>query len=141
MYTLKKKYYESGQLMMENEFKKGKPSINLKEYNEQGEIINTKPDIIIKALDRVAFENKYILKLSLSSKSQRVQYYFGELEDGKYLPAGLEKVNSKNGIGTYEIPVYRGTTIMKKLHVIAKKKTSLNNTQIITRTYNLAVSY
>ncbi len=137
----KKKYYKSGQLMMENEFKEGQPSKNLKEYDEKGNLLIDTPTIVVQAIDRVALENSYILKFSLSSKSQRVKFYLGELKEGKFMPLYAEEVNTKSGVGTYEIPVYRGTTIMKELHIIAKKTSKLNNTQLITGTYNLAVKY
>ena len=138
---LKQKFYENGKLMMENEYLNGKPSIELKEYDEKGNLIDNKTEIEIEVIDNIALTNEYILKLSLSSKSQRVKYYQGKLTEGKFLPPLYNEIPSKYGVGTYKIYIYRGTTMMEKINLIAKKKTKLGHTQIITKTYNLAVSY
>ncbi|MBN1118713.1 MAG: hypothetical protein JXA77_15990 [Bacteroidales bacterium] len=136
---IKRKYYLNGKLKMENEYKDGRPSVNLKEYDMKGNLVTDYPEIIIEAVDRLAINNKYLLKFYFSNKSRTAEFYLGELEDNKYIPANLIAIETQNGVGTYEVWVPKGSLIMKEISVIGKKKTTENNTYITTKKYNLAV--
>ena len=140
---IKQKFYPNGNIKMENMYENGKPSVNLKEYDVNGNLKSIdKPKIVISKVDRAALDNTYTLKLSLSNNSKRVKYYFGTLTEHGYTPSFMEPISTKNGVGTYVIPVYRGTMIMKKLHIIAKWKTpEQGNTCLLTTSYNLAIKY
>jgi hypothetical protein len=136
---IKKKYHGNGLLMMENEFKNGQPSINLKEYDAYGKIKTNYPSIIIEGVDRVLLEQQYILYVSFSDKSRSAEFYIGELDDNKFLPAHLPEYATTNGVAKIEMPVPPGTVIMKTITIIGKKRTTDGNSFVTTKKYNLAV--
>lgn len=133
-------FYESGRIMAEVPYKDNKPGMGLKEYNESGKLITSYPQIIIREINHLAMENKFILKISLSNKSGRVKFYTGKLDEGIYFnDRALIPLNTENGEAEYYVYVFPRGMVMEKLNIIANYKTPRGNPYIIQKKYNLAV--
>jgi len=134
---VQKKYYESGNLMAEIPYQNGEVQIGLKEYTKDGKLKKIYPTIKYELIDKLAFENKYILRLYLSNKSKAVKYYkyykFPEQNT-----SWKEKIKSKDGVGNLVYNIYKGDYIMKKEIIRAEYKTSLGNIYVIEKTINVA---
>jgi len=135
---IQKKYYEDGKLMAEIPFKKGKVMPGLKEYTKSGKLKKIYPDLIIQPIDKLAFENKYILRCFLTDKPKGTEY-FKVLDDPKYDFVYYYKLELTNGYADIEYFVVGGGYVMEKVVVRAEYKTTLRNTYVVEKDYNLAI--
>ena len=79
-----------------------------------------------------------IVRISLSQKA-RVEYYKGELTDGKYIGDKAEKLyTERDGTAVIVYNLSPGQFVMEKLNIIAKIKTDLGNYLITERTFRVA---
>lgn len=138
---VQKKYYENGKLQAEIPYKDAQPGIGLKEYTPEGKLITNYPEIIIQENNQIAASDKFILKIYLSKRSVKDQFYLDELDQGIYLKRYMYEIPTENGVATrvYEVPP--GYVKFEKINIIAKSKTSLGNTYITQRSYNLAIQH
>jgi len=136
---VQKGYYEDGSLKFEMPYKNGDPGTGLKEYSKTGKLITNYPVIVIKEVNHLAMNNMYILKLSLSNQSGKVQFYRGELEEGKYLTRKVMSMISENGVAEYVVSVAPGAMAIEKLNFVASVKTPMGNPCILQKRFNLAV--
>lgn len=90
-----KRYHENGTLQAEYEYKNGNPGTGLKEFSQSGKPIN-QPTLIVSA-NRTA--SGYYISARLSNDLKNVDYFIGNLIEGKYLPNGLKGLQVKNGLG------------------------------------------
>lgn len=140
MHGIQKRYRRSGELMAEVPYHDDHLCMGLKEYNPDGRLKEQYPKIVITAIDKTLLNDRYILRFSLSDKSEGgVEYFLGELSDEKYIEDYTERVPVKNGVGQIEYPAPPGTFLMRQINVIAKVKTSQGNYHITQRTYNLSI--
>lgn len=138
---IRKKYWEDGKLMSEEHFVDDFPCNSLKEYQTDGSMKMEYPTIIITPVDRLREEGSYVLNLSLSNKSKRVKYYKGKLSPSGCLTGGLEPllVDSGTGIGQVRYYLSPGAFQMEEVHVIAAFETSMRNTFLAQKSYNLSI--
>jgi hypothetical protein len=123
-----KRYHRDGTLQAEYEYKNGNPAVGLKEYSQSGKPLK-QPSLILSA-NRVA--TGYYISARLSKKQKNVDYFVGDLIEGKYLPSGLKGLQVKNGLG--EIVVDASN---KKVTVTAVYHTRYRNKCLLTKTINL----
>ena len=136
---IRKTYYKDGTLMAEAPYKNSYPGLGLKEYKSDGKPDKDNVKIIVNSIDRLAMENLYLLKLSLSSKKPGTKFFVGELADGKYLHQYLWPLEPENGVATYRINLPKGTFEMSTLVISASYQTSKSNYALISTNYNLAI--
>ncbi len=135
---IQKKYYKDGKIMAEIPYEKGEVIPGLKEYSKSGNLKKAYPGLIIEAIDHLAFESKYILRISFSPKIKKAKYYqVLKLSDESY--TYLKELNKKNGCGELEYFVSKGGYVMEKVRFRAEYKTSLGNTYVVEKKYNVAV--
>lgn len=132
-------YYKDGSVMAEAPFKEGYPGLGLKEYNMDGELIDDTPQLLIRPVDRVAMEDKYILELRLKPTKPGTVFYIGDLEEGKYIHIGLWPLEPQNGIARYVIKVRKGSFRMEVLSISARYQTDKSNYGVVSKKFNLAV--
>lgn len=137
--SIVKTYWPGGKLQAENYFRLGEASVGLKEYDKMGNLIK-QPQIIIREINQAALLNTVKLAISLSQGSKKADFYSGELKDGKYFDADLQKMYNNNGVVTQQYYVAKRTSLIKKVSVVTKSRTELGNTLILHKYYNLAVS-
>ena len=133
---IQKKYYEDGKLMAEIPYLRGEVQPGTKEYTSDGTLKKIVPEIIIEPIDKMAFENKYLLRISLSKKQKDTKFTRIVEIEGTHHKVGLS-VNE----GMAEIPWYvaKGTYVMEKVKIEAEYVTHLGNPVKLVKTYNLAI--
>lgn len=135
---IQKKYYKNEKLMAEIPYEKGRIMPGLKEYMKSGKLKKKHPRLIIEPIDRMAFENKYALRLSLSNNAKKVKY-FQVMKFNNSNRTHLKELDSENGIGEIIYFVSKGGFVMEQVHIRAEFKTSLGNTYVLEKKYNVAV--
>ncbi len=135
---LQKKYYETGKVMAVIPYENGMIRPGLKEYNKSGKLKKKYPELIIKPIDNLAFENKYTLRCYLSNKSKKAK--FSRWIKKSYSDKrALVQVENKNGFADFDFFVSRGGYLMSKEKIRVEFKTVLGNIYVIEKEYNLAV--
>jgi hypothetical protein len=160
---ISRKYYEDGKLSQETPYDSGKihgiqkkfrkdgtpafeapyyfdnACVGLKEYYLNGTLVEKYPKIVITTEDRLWKEFKYVVRIALSEKA-KVEFYRGELTDGKYIGAKASRLYlENNGTSFIEYYVHPGQFVMEKVNIIAKVKTDLGNYFITQKSINVAV--
>jgi len=121
---VEKKYHNTGKIMAELFWAHGEPLPGLKEYDFNG-----------KALRQpyIAVDGDRKLEIKLSNGDEKVTFFIGKLADGQPMAgAGLEALPVNKGIATYTLKAGQ-----KSLDLVALRKTSMKNPQILTHTYEL----
>ncbi len=138
MEGIRKKYYRNGNLKAEIPFRNGYPVRGLKEYNVNGNPVNKNyPEIIFNPIDKLAFENEYILEFRLSDNRKNVKYFLvKETDADRKLRIEL---TSKDGKGKREFYVPPGQFVMEKITILAMTKTKMGNVYVTEKTHNLAI--
>jgi hypothetical protein len=139
IHGIKKKYRKDGSPAYEAPYHYNQPCVGLTELFLSGRPVDNYPKIVITPKDDLLQSNMFTLELSLSDKSKLVEFYKGELMDGKYIGSSAREIYNSNGIGKLFYVVPPGGYEMETLKIIAKIKTDLNNYYITTTSYNLAI--
>jgi hypothetical protein len=139
VHGIKKKYRKDGTPAYEAPYHYDQPCVGLTELFLSGRPVDNYPTIVITEKDELLRSNLFTLELRLSNKSQSVEFYHGELTDGKYIGKSAREIYMSNGVGKLIYVVPPGGFEMAKLNIIAKVKTDLNNYYITTTRYNLAI--
>jgi hypothetical protein len=139
IHGIKKKYRKDGMPAYEAPYHYDQPCVGLTELYLSGRPVDNYPKIVITPKDELLKSNMFTLELSLSDKSNLVEFYKGELTNGKYIGAGAQEIYMSKGVGKLFYVIPPGGFQMEKLNIIAKVKTDLNNYYITKTTYNLAI--
>jgi antitoxin component YwqK of YwqJK toxin-antitoxin module len=134
--SLVKTYWPSGKLKAELYFKMGNPAIGLKEYDKQGNLIK-EPSIVILEDNQLDLRDIINLKIYLSDRNKEVDFYEGELVDGKYFNPEYGRLAATDGVVIQQYYVKRRSTLNEKINIMAKCKTELGNTLVLFKTYYL----
>jgi antitoxin component YwqK of YwqJK toxin-antitoxin module len=137
--SIVKTYWPGGKLQAEVFFKKGEPAVGLKEYDKNGTPVK-QPTIVFKELDQLSLFSKIELRIFLSDKTSEVQFYKGELKEGKYLNAKTPVIFSRKGVASLYYTVPKGRAIRERINIISRSRTEYGNTLVLQRVYNLSVS-
>lgn len=135
---VQKKYYENGKLKAEIPYEDNKVQPGLKEYREDGSQIAKYPKIRFQEIDKLAFENKLILKVYLEPKGRKTKYSRIKKIEGKEYDISLSG-QTKNSSAYIEYRLNPGRSVMEKVKVRVKTTTKLGNPLIIIKSYNLAI--
>jgi hypothetical protein len=137
---LTKKYRENGNLMSEAIFKNGYEGTDLKEYLTDGELKKIYPKIIIKTENKLKANGTFIINVSISNKSEKVEYYLGQLDEGIFLSDKLvRQYNVTKGVLSFTINLQRGEIAEGEYYFVAKEITRLNNVHIMARKHSVKV--
>lgn len=135
---IEKTYKSDGKLLAEVPYKDGQPGIGVKEYGSKG-LFKNNPTIVVEEIDHMLRNNEYILKIYLSDKSTNVEFYLGELTEGKYLNEKLTSIITKRGVGEMKYTMPPNSFIMDKLNIVAKR-TSYQGVAFVTQTkFNVSI--
>jgi hypothetical protein len=135
---IQKKYYEDGKLMAEIPYRKGVLLVGTKEYNKEGKLKKNYPEIIIEPVDKMAFENKYYLRASLTKNDPDAKFYEVKYLDGKKYDI---PVPIKNGVAELNWFVPENAFIMEKVTVAVEYNTVLSNPVRLEKSFNLAADH
>jgi hypothetical protein len=130
-------YYKNGKLAAEVPYKYGEVEPGMKEYSRDGKLIsNNSPTIVIRPIDNMSTQNKYILQLSLSNKSENVSFSRVYFEKDK---KSIIKIPTNKGIGNVIFPVKPGSVIKDDVILEASFETVYGNPYVTRTTYKLAI--
>ncbi|MBN2775374.1 MAG: hypothetical protein JXR31_14050 [Prolixibacteraceae bacterium] len=120
-----RRYHKNGNLQAEYEYKEGLPAIGLKEFKDSGIAVKL-PQLIVETNK---LNSNFYITARLSNNSKKVDYYIGELFEGKYLPAKLKGLQIRDGVGEVLVPL---TT--KSITITATYTTQYQNKYIVSKT-------
>jgi len=123
-----KRYHDNGELQAVYEYKNGLPAIGLKEYSRTGKELE-QPQLILNS-NRV--QSGIYISAKLTKPMSNVDFYLGELVEGKYFPENLKGLQIKNGVGE----VIVDASIMS-VTITAFYSTRYSNRGLVTKTIRL----
>jgi hypothetical protein len=135
----KKKYRKDGTPAYQAPYHYDQPCVGLTELFLSGRPVDTYPKIVITPKDDMLRSNMFTLEFTLSNKSRMVEYYKGQLTDGKYIGSSAKEIYVSNGVGKLFYVIPPGAFEMEQMNIIAKVKTDLGNYYITQAKYNLAI--
>jgi hypothetical protein len=142
MHGIQKKYRRSGKLMAEIPYFEGHLCVGIKEYTTEGVVKVRYPDIEITPINTVQKDNSFILEISMSDNSKGVDYYTGELVDGKYIKEEMNSIfDTKGGVARIHYTIPKGDSRNETINIIAKVKTAQSNYYITQKSYRLSVRH
>lgn len=139
IHGVKKKYRKDGTPAYEAPYYYDHPCVGLTELFLSGRPVDNYPTIVITPKDEMLRSNLFTLEFTLSDKSKLVEYYKGQLTDGKYIGSSAKEIYVSNGVGKLIYVIPPGAFEMEQLNIIAKVKTDLGNYYITQKNYNLAI--
>jgi len=139
---IQKKYWEGGKLKSEILFDNNRMCSGLKEYTNSGKQ-KTTPRIVIKHVNLLKETGMYHLELSLDNSYKSVQFFIGELEDGKCFPLKVNKVmnelETRKGKAVFKFSIPKGHNIDREIPVVARVKSPYLNYYILSAKANVSV--
>jgi antitoxin component YwqK of YwqJK toxin-antitoxin module len=136
IHGIKKSWHENGNVRSVQEYANGKPLPGLKEWSEDG-TPKKMPELQLRRIDRMIYENKYIIECSLSEKSKSIKYY-KIINKGSSNEDKLRLTESR-GVAHYEVYLREGEFHMEDLCIRAESKTLLGNNLVLEQTIRLAL--
>lgn len=133
---IEKHYYKNGKLACEIPYLNGEPEPGLKEYNSGGVLIGNMPTIVVTPINKMAYESKYILQLSLSNKSHAVAFARVNFEKDKKIS---QEIETHQGVGELTFVVRPGNGYREKVILEASYLTAYSNPYVTRTTYNLSI--
>ncbi|MEQ9303235.1 MAG: hypothetical protein RJQ14_04910 [Marinoscillum sp.] len=134
-----RRYYEDGTMESETPYKEDYAGKGLKEYMKSGKLKEKYPKLIVRGIDQVKVNGKYIIEVYFDSNPGRGTYYIGELTEGKYMNYRIDELERTNYRGRIEFAPAPGVMIMEKLTFVGEYKTPTGNKYIVDEEFNLAI--
>lgn len=140
---VQRRYRADGTLSAEVTFNNDEPCRGLVEYTLKGEKKKKYPTIVIEEVNRILASGKFLVVVSMSDKTNAVEFFEGKLAQGGCFDPKLAIAIDKIGPGrsALEFDVAPGTFSMQQLNIIAKVRTALGNTYLTERAHNLSIEY
>ncbi len=137
---VRKRFRQNGKLYSEMPYYLDHPTVGLKEYTTSGEQKKKYPEITVEAIDQILTNDSYILRISMSDNSKKVEYYIGELTEDKYIGNdAIRMVSQRPGVLELRYNMPKGTFIMEEPNIIAKVTTKLKNIYITQKTHSVSI--
>lgn len=136
-----RKYWESGKLKSEMMYFDNLLSTGLKEVSNTGKV-KKMPVIKVEKINRLKETGEYWLKMKLSNGRSKVQFYLGDLIDGKYFPAdgrGFMAIDTKNGVAVYKIRIGKGEQLIGDFKLVAIETTAYQNKRLLHKNIPLNI--
>ena len=125
--------------MAEIPYFEGHQCVGLKEYTSDGKVKVRYPTIVVTPINNLKAAEEYILEISMSDDSKGVEYYTGDLVDGKYIKEEMNTIfDTKNGVARLRFAIPKGDRRDEQLNIIAKVKTAQSNYYITQTSYHLS---
>lgn len=122
------RYHRSGTLQAEYEYKNGLRAVGLKEYTESGKAIEAPSLLLTK--HRIA--TGYLIQARLNDDFDNVDYYIGDLLEGKYMPKKMKALQTRNNIGEVVVSQTSGTVT-----ITAEYSTRYRNRGVVSKSIQL----
>ncbi|WP_372753601.1 toxin-antitoxin system YwqK family antitoxin [Labilibaculum sp.] len=139
---IQKKFWENGHLKSELYYEKDMLSRDLKEYTKSGKE-KTVPSIKVEKIDLLKSSEEYVLRFRLSNGRKNVQFYQGNLIEGKFFPSkgtkGFVVLKTVGGVGELRVRVPKGFNVNKKIPIVAVEKTAYQNDRLLSTVVPLVI--
>ncbi|MCG8410081.1 MAG: hypothetical protein MI739_02225 [Bacteroidales bacterium] len=136
MHGIRKTYYQNGKIQAKIPYKEGELQEGTVEYDEKGNIIKHKPEIIFKTQDLGQHSGNYVLQLSLSKEYSKVQFFEERTAlNGEKMRV---RINTRFGVGTLNFYVSRDESKKEDVKIYAKFNTRLHTPVLIYANYKFA---
>jgi hypothetical protein len=132
---IKKSFYENGKIMAEAPYLNDYPGTELKEYNSKGILIKDDTYILIKETNRAVAGSLLYLEITLSQSHPGINFFHGELKEGKYLSESIWPLPYENGKSRYTFPLPSRGAKIEPILFIASYQTDNSNYKVITKKY------
>lgn len=134
------KYREDGKVMSVAQYENNSPCLGLKEYLLDGSPKKKYPHIVITPVDLLGSQGLFKLQISMSEKVRSVKYYSGKLTSSGCLDDNSYFILLKSkSIGELKFNLPPGGFMMEEINIIAVVETTLGNSYITQKVYNLAI--
>ena len=130
-------YYKSGSLSAEFESKHGNVLPGLKEYNEDGSLVTSYPDIKFRELDFLASKNRLDLEIYCTKKRSGIKFFILHEKDGETSRVYLITEDDSALLQYY---VKQGDVLNKRIDILAEIPTELGNVLAKKYSYQLSIS-
>lgn len=135
---VQKVYREKGKLLAEIPYKQDQLGVGTVEYTVEGKAKKQLPKIKVEQINQLLKSNEYIVRISLSEGYRNVDYYIGELTEGKYKNGDLMRMVPKKGILELKYSVPPGAFLMETINVVAETKTQMKSPYLLQQKINIA---
>jgi hypothetical protein len=135
---IQKVYRENGRLLAEIPYKMDFLGTRTVEYTPEGKPKKQLPEIQVEHINNLLKNNQYIVRISLSRGYKNVDYYIGELTEGKYKNNNLMRMVGTNGILELKYTLPAGAYMMETVHLVAETKTQMRNPYLLYKKINIA---
>lgn len=123
-----KRYHRDGTLQAEYDYKNGLRAVGLREYSESGKEIEQPKLFLTK--HRVA--TGYLIEARLSDDVDNLDFFIGELTEGKYLPKKMKALQTRNDVGEIVVSQTSGTVT-----ITAEYSTRYRNRGVVSKSVEL----
>jgi antitoxin component YwqK of YwqJK toxin-antitoxin module len=130
-------YYKDGKLSGEFESEYGNVLPGLKEYNEDGTLVTSYPDVKFRELDFLASKNRLDLEIYCSKKRSGVKFYILDEKDGETSRVYLITEHDSALLQFY---VKSGEVLKREVNILAEIPTELGNVLAKKYSYQLSIS-
>lgn len=135
---VQKVFREDGRLLAKIPYKMNFLGTGTIEYTPKGKPKKQLPEIQVEYINNILKNNQYIVRISLSRGYKNVDYYIGELTEGKYKNNMLMRMKDTNGILELKYTLPPGAYIMETVQVVAETKTQMRNPYLLYKKVNVA---
>lgn len=134
------KYREDGKVMSVARYENNSPCLGLKEYLVDGSPKKKYPQIVITPIDQLKSQGMFKLQVSMSDKVRSVKYYSGKLNKNGCLDDNSYFILLKSkSMGELKFNLPPGGFRMEEVNIIAVVETTLGNSYVTQKVYNLAI--
>ncbi|MCZ4694797.1 hypothetical protein DWB61_12255 [Ancylomarina euxinus] len=137
-----RKYWEDGKIKSEMNYMDNMMCAGLKEFTNIGKQ-KEEPQIKVKHVNLLRDSDMYHLELSLNMKFKNVQFYIGELLNGKSLPVKvnsfMSELETKKGKAIFKFSIPKGRNANRDIPIVAVVKTAYQNYYILSTKTNVNV--
>lgn len=134
-----RRFYDNGQLESEIIYRNNYAGAGIKEYSKSGKLRTHYPNLIVKGIDQLQANGRYIIEVYFDDQPARGTYYSGSLTDGKFMNYKLKELDEVDYKGRLVLRPAIGIMIMEKLTFVGEYKTTTGNKYIVEKTFNLAI--
>ena len=135
---IQKIFREGGQLLAEIPYKEDFLGTGTIEYTADGKPKKQLPEIQVEYINNILKNKQYIVRISLSRGYKNVDYFIGELTEGKYKNNTLMRMVDTNGVLELKYTLPAGSYIMETVHVVAETKTQMKSPYLLYKKINVA---
>jgi hypothetical protein len=133
---IQKQYYRTGELKAKIGYSKGFRTLFFEEYTRDGKLVNDYPDLVVKTEDNYRKNGTYGIILELTNKNTKVNFLKGDIDNGIYDTARMEKIKTVQNTGYINLKK-TGSPKPASIGVVAEILTNYGNRKLVYRKIDL----